>query len=85
MQLIWLRNIMLKRFAKKALLVWAAFAFIMGATLMAGHWVILPAPAKEDQSVAEELLQLAQDPKRDLLAVHILYSRCKCSKRILGT
>lgn len=65
------------------LAVWIPLMLVIGGTLMAGHWYTLPRP--DDQvAVARSLNELRTDAERDSwLAVHVLYSQCRCSQRVL--
>jgi hypothetical protein len=64
------------------LAAWFAAMLTVGAGLLARHVVALPAPAN-DSKLAASLQALRQpDEARVWLAVHVLYSECRCSQRI---
>jgi len=64
------------------LAVWALVCTLGGATLMAGHWVILPEPATDDARLRAGLASLAPDGER-WMALHVLYEGCSCSGRVV--
>ena len=62
--------------------LWFVAMLLVGSSLMAKHLVPLPQP-KADEVRAASLSQLAEPARRGRwLAVHVLYSECRCSKRI---
>jgi hypothetical protein len=66
-----------------ALAVWAATSIAVAATLMVGHLATLPTPEPADPELREALSSLRdQDAHRSWLAVHVLYSKCRCSQRV---
>lgn len=52
------------------------------SALAISHWLTLPHPAKQDQRLAAGLATLAAEAP-GWLAVHALYTDCKCSQRII--
>jgi hypothetical protein len=64
--------------------IWAPCILFVVATLMAGHWSTLPKPAAMS-AVGRGPTQnaLRQFQAGRWLAVHVLYSKCECSRRIL--
>lgn len=63
--------------------LWGASLLAVGVVLMAGHWVALPGPARDDAGLARELAGL--EPARGATAwvlTHVLYAECRCSRRI---
>ncbi len=62
---------------------WAGLAVTAGASLMASHWQTLPVPESSDPRLARALAEL-RPPSGDpsWLAIHVLYSKCRCSQRI---
>jgi hypothetical protein len=73
------------RWAGKALFwIWAPLLLCVVASLMVSHWATLPKPARADRVVASALAQLRQTgDSGKWQAVHVLYSECRCSRRIL--
>lgn len=63
--------------------VWTALLLVISATLMAGHWVTLPRPDESDPAVARAFHELHPTGDASWLVVHVLYSQCRCSQRIL--
>lgn len=67
-----------------AILVWGITLIIVIAILMVDHWVTLPIPSGNDPKLAQAI-----DDSRELgelgqwIAVHVLYSKCTCSQRIV--
>ncbi len=54
------------------------------AILMAGHWVVLPKPSANDLHLRSELGRLRGPGQESMwLGVHVLYSDCGCSRRVL--
>ncbi len=57
---------------------------VLVATLMVGHWVILPKPSSNDLQLRGELQKLRGSGEGEVwLGVHVLYSDCGCSRRVL--
>jgi hypothetical protein len=65
-------------------MVWAAALFLLTGSLMLSHWYSLPAPAANDPQLNAALagLRAPADAER-WMAVHVLYSKCRCSQRLL--
>ncbi|MEE9336701.1 MAG: hypothetical protein V3U87_01360 [Methylococcaceae bacterium] len=69
---------------KLAILAWGMALIVVSATLMVDHWVTLPIPSGDDPKLAQAI-----DDSRELgelgqwIAVHVLYSKCTCSQRII--
>ncbi|MEQ1635384.1 MAG: hypothetical protein ABL903_01755 [Methylococcales bacterium] len=69
---------------KLAIGIWGGMVVVVGAFLMADHWVTLPLPSGDDQALARAIDDSRNlDEQGQWLAVHILYSKCTCSKRIV--
>ena len=65
------------------LAAWAAVLLLVGGSLMAGHWVTLPAPAAQDPTLqAAVAASRRADEVGRWLALHVLYAECRCSQRI---
>jgi hypothetical protein len=63
---------------------WAALVSIIGATLLGAHWVGLPVPDRDTPELAAALATTLEDGEQDRwLAVHVLYTDCPCSVRII--
>lgn len=63
---------------------WAAAILIVGAFLMAGHLVSLPAPAMAGERLTTAVAGKAALAKGRWSALHILYDGCGCSSRVLA-
>jgi hypothetical protein len=67
-----------------AVTLWFGAMLAVGAALLAKHVVALPAPAK-DQKLAASLSALRLPAEQGKwLAVHVLYSECRCSQRVVA-
>jgi hypothetical protein len=65
------------------LAVWFAGMLVIGAGLLSRHLVALPAPAK-NAKLSASIGELRRPETRSAwLAVHVLYSECRCSQRIV--
>jgi len=70
--------------ARLALGVWLVGMLVLGAALLAKHVVALPAPARNPR-LTRALSELgAHAAASDWLAVHVLYSECRCSQRVVA-
>lgn len=70
--------------AKVVFWSWAPIGLLIGASLMVGHWYTLPRPQTDDSGLATALGSLRRGNEGDSwLATHVLYSECRCSRRIL--
>jgi hypothetical protein len=58
-------------------------AFVAIGTLAVGHWWTLPKPEAKDPLVSAAIHDRWQGSSRRWVGVHVLYSMCKCSERIL--
>lgn len=68
-----------------ALAIWAPSLIVICAFLLAGHWITLPLPSGGDPKLAQSIHEHRSiDEMGEWLAVHVLYSRCNCSKRIVN-
>ncbi len=66
------------------LAVWGLGASALMAALMAGHWVALPKPERDDPRLKAGLASLAIDLRAARWRLnHILYAECGCSRRVL--
>lgn len=71
-------------FTKAAFSLWVFLASVCTVALMARHLVALPAPGPQDGQMADALQRLRHPEEQGkLLAVHVLYSECRCSLRIV--
>lgn len=74
----------LKTLALLALLIWGVTVIVGGAFLMMGHWVTLPVPTGDDPKLAQAIDDSRNFSERgQWLAVHVLYSKCTCSQRVV--
>jgi hypothetical protein len=63
---------------------WVPLALVVVGTLAVGHWWTLPKPDTHDLLVRAAIRDRWQrGPADRWLGVHVLYSACKCSERIL--
>jgi hypothetical protein len=64
---------------------WACLSFVMATLLMVAHTYALPKPATSDPELraAVAATRNVADGRR-FRALHVLYSRCRCSQRILS-
>jgi hypothetical protein len=63
------------------LVVWFASMVLLGAGLLSRHLVALPRPNSSSMEAALAALRSESERNR-WLAVHVLYSGCRCSERI---
>lgn len=70
--------------AAAAFWLWAVVLLAAVSSLMVGHWYTLPRPDRADESVTRAMasLRLPGEESR-WLAVHLLYTECRCSRAIL--
>ncbi len=74
--------------AKRALVygvfvLWIPVLLVVVASLMVGHWVILPRPPTGDPEVRAAVAKLRGAEDTGWMAVHVLYGECPCSRRVL--
>jgi hypothetical protein len=74
--------------AKRALVygvfvLWIPVLLVVVASLMVGHWVILPRPPTRDPQVRAAVAKLRGADDQGWMAVHVLYGECPCSRRVL--
>jgi hypothetical protein len=62
--------------------VWFLAVAALLATLAISHWFALPAPDKRDLRLAAGINELVHDAP-SWSAVHVVYTECRCSRRIL--
>ncbi|HEX3777046.1 MAG TPA: hypothetical protein VHV51_21380 [Polyangiaceae bacterium] len=70
--------------ARVALGVWLGFMLLLGSALLAKHVVALPEPTKDRHLAASLSALRAPSSKPRWLAVHVLYSECRCSQRVVA-
>ncbi len=71
-------------FVRLTFAAWLGVSTIGAGTLMVGHWYTLPKPAADDAQLISALGALRPvGRERDWFAVHVLYSSCPCSVRVL--
>ncbi len=63
------------------LVAWGAAMLLLGAIMMGRHELALPLPPPADPVLAASLAALKDDPAHPL-AVHVLYTDCRCSQKI---
>ncbi len=68
---------------RTVLCVWAPLAFVAIGTLGVGHWWSLPKPDSKDPLVSAAIRDQWQISPGRWVGVHVLYSMCKCSERIV--
>lgn len=62
--------------------LWAGTLCVIVASLMAGHWVVLPRPVHGAQLPIESFSEAGLNAENDCHTFHFLYSDCACSKRV---
>lgn len=65
-----------------ALALWGVPLVAILAVLMAGHWVALPRPTRAEVEVAVADHPLPVPSEQGWTVVHVLYAKCRCSRRI---
>lgn len=79
---LWTRAIKLLQVAAFWLMIPSLVVVV--ATMMVGHWVTLPKPAADDQHLRQALSELRNPGEQNQwVGVHVLYSDCGCSGRVL--
>jgi hypothetical protein len=69
---------------KAAFWIWSILVFVAGTSLTAAHMYALPKPADGDPALVRAMSSLRASADRGAwMAVHALYARCRCSRRIL--
>jgi hypothetical protein len=63
---------------------WAALVFAISASLAAAHWSTLPHPERQNPQLTRGVAALRNPAGDGWLAVHALYSHCRCSQRIVA-
>ncbi len=63
------------------LAAWGAAMLLLGAIMMGRHELALPLPPPADPVLGASLAALKDDPAHRL-AVHVLYTNCRCSQMI---
>jgi hypothetical protein len=74
----------LRSVARIAVAVWFGVMLVVGAALLARHIVVLPMPAKDQKLAASLTVFRAPQAHDKWLAVHVLYSECRCSQRVVA-
>jgi hypothetical protein len=69
---------------KLVLAAWGVGILVVGASLMAGHVVSLPAPKATDQRLRASLAGAKGVDRGRWSAHHVLYQSCGCSERVLA-
>jgi hypothetical protein len=65
--------------------IWACVSFAGAATLMVAHTYALPKPATDDVQLRTAVAATRSPGERgSWRALHVLYTRCRCSQRILS-
>lgn len=73
-----------RRVGKLLFWLWVPAALLVGASLLAAHWITLPTPARDDERLLAALAELRVPGERDdWMVVHVLYAACKCSGRVV--
>jgi hypothetical protein len=70
-----------RRLGGAAVTAWFALMIVIGAGLLAKHVVAMPRPQATLLAPALTMLRTPQEHDR-WLAVHVLYSDCRCSQRV---
>jgi hypothetical protein len=64
------------------LAIWFVAVGVLVAGLAISHWFTLPRPDKRDTQLAAGLAELLRD-RPGWAAIHVLYTSCRCSQRIV--
>lgn len=64
--------------------VWALISFLLIGSLAIAHWAPLPRPELDNPEVRRALSAYRLPSERGLLALHVLYTACRCSQRIVA-
>lgn len=67
-----------------ALAGWAALVIVLVGSLEAAHAYTLPRPRTEDQALAAAVARARLPNERGVYGLHVLYTACRCSTRILA-
>ncbi len=80
----WKRHRALVIVPRLLLVLWAAAVLLVGSYLLAGHLLTLPKPESADERLAAGIARV-RTPQNEgrWLALHVLYTGCGCSKRVL--
>lgn len=70
--------------ARVAVTAWFGAMLALGAALLAKHVVALPTPAKNEQLGSALGALRPSEARGKWLAVHVLYSECRCSQRLVA-
>lgn len=63
--------------------LWALLTLVIVGTLMVGHWYTLPKPDKDDVGLTHAIDELRGPAEQESwMAVHVLYTECRCSQRV---
>lgn len=73
---------LMRRTGQAGLGLWAAGGIVVGASLMASHWVPLPHP-NESSTLLRDSLAERHGASETWTITHFLYAQCGCSMRIL--
>ncbi|MET0595827.1 MAG: hypothetical protein ABW133_24220 [Polyangiaceae bacterium] len=75
-----------RQLAVRALFVlWIPAVLIPGTYLLARHVITMPKPATSDPAIATAVLRSrSHEEQKGWLALHVLYSECGCSQRVLS-
>jgi hypothetical protein len=66
-----------------SLTLWASAGLAVGANMMVGHWASLPRPASGGGLAGLASEGRAEPETGRWTALHVLYTSCRCSQRIL--
>lgn len=70
---------------RRAFWLWALAAITVAASLALAHDYALPRPARDEQAVRDAVARSRRVGEQGRwLALHVLYSRCRCSERTLA-
>jgi hypothetical protein len=74
-----------RRLLRRVFWVWAVGVFVLAGSLALAHDYALPKPLRDEQGVRAAVAQSRRaDEQGRWLALHVLYSRCRCSERTLA-
>lgn len=74
-----------RRLLRRVFWAWALSSLMVAGSLALAHDYALPTPSLEEPAVRDAVAASRRpDEQRSWLALHVLYTRCKCSERTLA-
>jgi hypothetical protein len=76
--------LVLRRAGRFLLGLWAVLVFLLVGSLAIAHWAALPQPELKNPALVRALAAYRLPEERGFLALHVLYTACRCSERVLA-